>query len=41
MPTLPLIIAHLVPTLDYGPFREKVPYWSEIVPFHKKKCVLY
>ena len=33
MPTLPLIFAHLVPTLDYVPFREKILR----LPKHREK----
>ena len=48
MPILPLIIAHLVPTLDHVCFYEKVPFCSGIVLFRQKKssiiwkkCLLY
>ena len=47
MPTLPLTIVHLVPTLDYVPFREKgallLKYCSfslDEVPFYLEKVPL-
>ena len=41
MPILPLIIAHLVPTLDHVCFCEKVPFCSGIVLFRQKKELNY